>query len=170
MRIAIGGIYHESNTFFSQPMTTERFAEKELHFGGDILDYWRGTCSEISGFIEGAQQFKFDLVPTVMAWGMPSGALTSETYETLNEMLLSRLKKAKSLDGVLLSLHGAMVSERFADADGEILRRVREAIGSETPLVVTLDYHANMTEEIIRWPEAIVCYDTYPSRPGGARF
>jgi microcystin degradation protein MlrC len=162
MRIAVGGIYHESNTFFSQPMTMERFAEKDLHFGADILEHWRNTCSEISGFMEGAQQFKFELVPTVMAWGMPSGALTSETYETLNRMLLSRLEDAGPLDGVLLSLHGAMVSEGFADGDGEILRRVRRAIGPETPLVVTLDYHANMTEEMVGWPDAIICYDTYP--------
>ena len=162
MRIAVGGIYHESNTFFSQPMTMERFAEKDLHFGADILEHWRNTCSEISGFMEGAQQFKFELVPTVMAWGMPSGALTSDTYETLNGMLLSRLEEAAPLDGVLLSLHGAMVSESFADGDGEILRRVRNAIGPETPLVVTLDYHANMTDEMVRWPDAIICYDTYP--------
>ena len=162
MRIAVGGIYHESNTFFSQPMTMERFAEKDFHIGADILEHWRNTCSEISGFIEGAQQFNFELVPTVMAWGMPSGALTSETYETLNGMLLNRLEEAKPLDGVLLSLHGAMVSEDFPDGDGEILRRVRQAIGPETPLVVTLDYHANMTEEMVRWPDAIICYDTYP--------
>jgi microcystin degradation protein MlrC len=162
MRIGVGGIYHESNTFFSQPMTMEKFAEKDLHFGSDMLEHWRGTCSEISGFIEGAQQFDFELVPTVMAWGMPLGALTPETFETLNDMLLSRLEEAKPLDGVLLSLHGAMVSERFADADGEILRRVRQAIGPAMPLVVTLDCHANMTEEMVRWPDAIICYDTYP--------
>ena len=162
MRIAVGGIYHESNTFFSQPMTMEKFAEKDLHFGPDILEHWRETCSEMGGFIEGGQRFKFELVPTVMAWGMPSGALTSETFETLSQMLLSRLEEAKPLDGVLLSLHGAMVSTSFADADGEILRRVRTALGPQVPLVVTLDYHANMTEEMVRWPDAITCYDTYP--------
>jgi len=162
MRVAIGGIYHESNTFFSQPMTMERFAEKDLHFGPDVMEHWRGTCSEMGGFIEGGERFKFELVPTVMAWGMPSGALTVETFETLSGMLLGGLEEVKPLDGVLLSLHGAMVSTSFADADGEILRRVREAIGAEVPLVVTLDYHANLTEEMIRWPDAIVGYDTYP--------
>ena len=162
MRIAVGGIYHESNTFFSQPMTMERFAEKDLHFGPDIFEHWQGTCSELGGFIQGGQQFNFDLIPTVMAWGMPSGALTAETYETLSQMLLSRLEEAKPLDGVLLSLHGAMVSDCFADADGEILRRVREAIGPEVPLVVTLDYHANMTDEMVRWSDVIIGYDTYP--------
>ena len=162
MRIAVGGIYHESNTFFSQPMTMERFAEKDLHFGSDILGHWQGTCSEMGGFIKGGQQFNFEIVPTIMAWGMPSGALTAETFETITQMLLRRLEEAKPLDGVLLSLHGAMVSASFPDADGEILRRVRSAVGSRVPVVVTLDYHANMTEEMVRWPDAIIGYDTYP--------
>jgi microcystin degradation protein MlrC len=162
MRVAVGGIYHESNTFFSQPMTMGRFAEKDLHVGPDIIEHWQGTCSEVGGFIEGGRQLGFELLPTVMAWGMPSGALTSETLETLSQILLARLQEAKPLDGILLSLHGAMVSDSFADADGEILRRVRNTVGVNTPLVVTLDYHANMTEEMIRWPDAIVGYDTYP--------
>jgi len=162
MRIAIGGIYHESNTFFSQPMTMERFAEKDLHFGADIMAHWHGTCSEIGGFIEGGQQYKFELIPTVMAWGMPSGSLTDATFESLSQALLSRIEEAKPLDGVLLSLHGAMVATSYADADGEILRRVRKAVGPGVPLMVTLDYHANMTQEMIRWPDAIIGYDTYP--------
>lgn len=162
MRIAVGGIYHESNTFFSQPMTMEKFAEQALHYGPDILASWRGTASEMGGFLEGAARFGFEPVPTLMAWGWPSGALTAETFEKLSTELVNRLRQAGPLDGVLLSLHGAMVSEQYADADGEILRRVRVAIGPQTPFVVTTDYHANFTEEMVHWPDAIVGYHTYP--------
>jgi microcystin degradation protein MlrC len=162
MRIATGLIYHESNTFFSQAMTLARFKEKDLYFGEEILDHWKGTCSEMGGFIEGASRFGFALVPTIAAWGMPAGPLTNEAFETLSDFLISRLRQAMPFDGVLLSLHGAMVSETFPDADGELLRRVREAIGVATPLVVTLDYHANLTDEMVRWPDAMIGYDTYP--------
>ncbi|MGH9397243.1 MAG: M81 family metallopeptidase [Terriglobia bacterium] len=162
MRVAVGGIYHESNTFFSQPMTLEKFAEQALHYGPDIFPYWRRTASEMGGFLEGAERFGFELVPTLMAWGWPLGAVASETFETLAGDLVSRIGAAGRLDGVLLSLHGAMVSEGYADADGELLRRVRHAIGPEMPLVVTLDFHANLTEEMVRWADAVVGYDTYP--------
>lgn len=161
-RVATGGIFHESNTFFSEPMTLEKFAEKDLSRGPEIFTHWKGTCTEMGGFIEGSERFGFELIPTVMAWGMPAGALTAETFEKLSADLLSRLKDAGPLDGVLLSLHGAMVAETTADADGELLRRVRETLGGRIPLVVTLDFHANMTEEMIRWPDAIVGYETYP--------
>jgi microcystin degradation protein MlrC len=162
MRVAVGGIYHESNTFFSQPMTLDRFAESQFHRGAEILPNWIGTCSEMAGFLEGAQRFGFEAIPTLMAWGVPSGALTSATFEALSSELIERLRAAGPLDGVLLSLHGAMVSEEYADADGEILRRVRAALGAETPLVVTLDFHANLTPEMVRWPDALVGYKTYP--------
>jgi microcystin degradation protein MlrC len=162
MRVAVGGIYHESNTFFSQPMTIERFSEGQLHYGADIIPHWRGTCSEMAGFLEGADRFGFEAIPMLMAWGMPSGAVTHETFETLAGDLTNRLRCAAPLDGVLLSLHGAMVSDQYPDADGEVLRRVRATIGPDVPLIVTLDFHANLTEEMIRWPDAVVGYKTYP--------
>lgn len=162
MRIAVGGIYHESNTFIAQPMTLARFSESQLHYGADIFPNWRGTCSEMSGFLEATGRFGFEAIPTLMAWGMPSGTVTNEAFESLSSDLVARLRSAAPIDGVLLSLHGAMVSEQYPDADGEILRRVREAIGPNVPLVATFDLHANLTEEMVRWPDALVGYKTYP--------
>lgn len=162
MRIAVGGIYHESNTFFAQPMTMERFAEGQFHRGEEIPKNWAGTCSEVAGFLKGAQNFSFEVVPTLMAWGMPSGALTDETFEALARELIERLKDAAPLDGVLLSLHGAMVANSYPDADGELLRRVRKAIGPQLPLVVTLDFHANLTDQMVRNAHVLIGYKTYP--------
>ena len=94
--------------------------------------------------------------------GHAAGPLTNETFESLSNSLISRLRQESPLDGVLLGLHGSMVSEMFPDADGTLLRRVRAAIGPTMPLVVTLDYHANLTDEMVRWPNAMIGYDTYP--------
>jgi microcystin degradation protein MlrC len=162
MRVAVGGIYHESNTFFSQSMTMERFAENRLDYGADVDLQWRNTASEMGGFFAGAEKFGFEVVPTIMAWGMPSGTVTADAFETLCREIVTRIRAAGKLDGVLLSLHGAMVSEPYDDADGEILRRVRKAIGDRVPLAVTLDFHANVTKEMVSWPDILLGYDTYP--------
>lgn len=162
MRIALALVFHESNTFFSVPMTMERFREKDLHYGQEILEHWAGTCSELGGFLAGAERSGMEVIPIIAAWGMPAGPLTAETFEELCGSLVGGLKRAGRLDGVLLALHGAMVAEGFPDADGEILRRVRCALGPGVPLVVTLDYHANVTEQMLRWPDAMLGYDTYP--------
>lgn len=161
MHVGVGLLFQESNTFFSVPMTMERFKEQDLHYGREIPAHWAETATEMGGFLEGAKQAGMEAIPTVAAWGMPAGPLTRKTFENLSGALLSSVKSAGNLDGVLLSLHGAMVAESFPDSDGEILRRLREAIGPATPLVVTLDFHANMTEEMLRWPDAMVGYDTY---------
>jgi microcystin degradation protein MlrC len=161
MRIGIGGIYHESNTFVARPTTMAMFEDCHVHYGGDVVEHWKGTCSEINGFLEGARVYGFEVAPALMAWGMPSGTVTAEAFEMLAGELTRRLAAAAPLDGVLLSLHGAMVAENFEDADGEILRRVRGLIGPK-PLVATLDYHANVTDEMVRCADALVGYDTYP--------
>ena len=42
-----------------------------------------------------------------------------------------------------------MVTEHLDDGEGEILARVREVIGKDLPLVVSLDLHANVTPEML---------------------
>jgi microcystin degradation protein MlrC len=162
MLVAVGGIYHESNTFSPQSMTLELFREQALHFGFNIAVKWQNTSSEMAGFIDAGQRYQFEMVFTLMAWGWPAGVVDSATFEYLCRELLSRFGDKEKLDGVLLSLHGAMVSDNFLNADAEILRRVREFVGKAVPIVATFDYHANLTTDTIRWADAIVGYDTYP--------
>jgi microcystin degradation protein MlrC len=162
MRVAVGGIYHESNTFIVQPMTMDGFMKGQFHLDADIPSNWADTCSEMAGFLDGAGRFGFEVIPTIMAWGVPCGALTDATFEALTGELISRLRSAGRLDGVLLSLHGAMVSESYADADGEILQRVRAFVGSAVPLVVTIDFHANLTQRMVDLADILIGYKTYP--------
>ncbi len=49
---------------------------------------------------------------------------------------------------------------RFDDAEGELLRRVRLAIGPNVPLVVTLDLHANATTAMAMHATALISYKT----------
>jgi microcystin degradation protein MlrC len=75
---------------------------------------------------------------------------------------LDRLRSAGPLDGLLLALHGAMVSEDYASADSETLRRVRESITPNTPLILSLDMHANIAPPMVALPSATIAYRTYP--------
>ena len=66
-----------------------------------------------------------------------------------NKLSATWLRAAPRFDGVLLSLHGAMVVESYPSGDAEIVRRVREAVGPDLPVVVSHDFHANITPEIV---------------------
>lgn len=165
MQIAIGGFFHESNTFCQTPTNLESFQQGALYFGENIVGHWKGTESEISGFWDGAKQFKFEPVPTVGAWAWPSGTVTDEAFEKISNEIVSRIKRSRlagKLDGVLLALHGAMVTESLSDPEGELLTRVRQLVGRDLPIVITLDFHANISELMVKMSHAIVVYDTYP--------
>ena len=85
-----------------------------------------------------------EIIPSVLGWAMPSGLVTSDAIDTILNDILNCLDK-NNVDGVLLALHGAMVSENNDDGEGYILETVRNKIGPDVPLVVTLDLHAVLT-------------------------
>ncbi len=75
---------------------------------------------------------------------------------------IQRTLHAGPVDGVLLSLHGALASPTIPDVDGHILEKVREVIGPGIPLVATLDLHANITCTMIQAADVLVGYHTFP--------
>jgi microcystin degradation protein MlrC len=161
MRVAIGGIMHESNTFASQPADLEAFAAR-LDRGAEIFTHWSDTHHEMAGFIQGGRTLGFELYPALMAWATPSGPVTAAAFEALTGELTGALRAAPLLDGMLLACHGAMVSDDYPDADGEIIRRVRQALGPDLPLVVTLDFHANVSRTMVEHADAVLIYRTNP--------
>jgi microcystin degradation protein MlrC len=66
------------------------------------------------------------------------------------------------VDAVYLDLHGAMCSLTYEDAEGEVLRRVRACVGPDIPVVISLDYHANITEAMAALTDGMAVYLTYP--------
>ena len=64
--------------------------------------------------------------------------------------------------GVYLELHGAMATEHFDDGEGELLSRVRATVGQDVPIVVSLDYHANISRQMVQMADGFAIYRTYP--------
>jgi microcystin degradation protein MlrC len=160
MRIAIAGFAHESNTFAATPTRLEDFS---IWRGQEMIDHYTPTFHEIAGYIAGADEYDYDLHPTLGANATPSGRVTPEAYETIVGEILDNLRSAKGqIDGLLLALHGAMVAEEYPQGDGETVRRVRELMGSDFPIVVTHDYHGNIPEQLVRDSNALIIYKTTP--------
>lgn len=133
--------------------------------GQDLIDKLTGTRTVVGGFIDAAGELGIELVPTIHCFAMPSDAVTREAWDEMIADTLTDLRNALEagpLDGLLLGLHGAMVIEGIADGEGEYLRRVREVVGNEMPVVTTLDLHANISEESTCLVDILVGYDTYP--------
>ena len=161
-RILIAQFAHETNTFSRLPTTLADYRRRWLLEGDAIAPRFRGTRTEIGGLLDYADRAKWELVPAVAANATPSGKLTRDTWETIRDMIVEKARTAGDLDGVVLALHGAMVSETEDDAEGALLEALRGALGARIPIVATLDLHANATPRMARHANALISYRTYP--------
>lgn len=163
MRIATGGISHETSTFAPTPTTLRDFATGlGLYRGPDILDRFRGTNNCTGGFIAGAERHGFELIPLLWTFAYPGGLVARADYATLKAEFLERLRKVLPVDGVLLDLHGAMVVDGIDDGDGDFIAAVRQVVGPACPIVATFDLHGNHTQQRIAAASAVIGFDTYP--------
>ncbi len=165
-RIAIGGLHHETNTFAPLKATYEEFALgggwPGLQRGQGFYPAFTGMNLPITGAIEVLSGAGHTLLPLVWAAATPSAHVTEDAYERIVGMMLKDLRAVGPIDALYLDLHGAMVTEHFDDGEGELLRRVRAIVGSEVPLVASLDFHANVTPEMIEFSDIMIGYRTYP--------
>jgi microcystin degradation protein MlrC len=160
-RIAIAGFMHESNTF--NPLVTDRaaFAAQSLVFGPALVSEWRDAHHEVGGFLETVAAEGCEAVPLLMAWAVPSGPVADAVLDEITGRLIADLRRERP-DGLLLALHGAMVAESHPDGDGEVLARLRQALGPDFPVVVTFDLHGNLSQRQIDNCHAAVAYRTCP--------
>ena len=166
MRIAVGGFQHETNTFAPQRATWADFERADAWpgfvRGPGLIEAVRGYNIPIAGAIETLRAKGHELLPLCWCSAPPSAHVEREAYERVAGAILDDLAAQAPLDGVYLDLHGAMVAEHYEDGEGELLRRIRALVGAEVPIVTSLDYHTNMTAEMVRHASAMLGYRTYP--------
>ncbi|MEZ6141142.1 MAG: M81 family metallopeptidase [Zavarzinella sp.] len=161
IRIGVGGLMHESNTFSSATVGEQQFREGSLTTGDQLLATWENTHHELGGAISACRTEGAEVIPLCMAWATPSGIVEQATFDRLCEQLFQQIAQHRP-DGVVLALHGAMVTENCFSGDLELVRRFREKFGYQLPLAVTLDFHANNDPQIAQLAQIIVGYQTYP--------
>jgi microcystin degradation protein MlrC len=171
MRIAVGGFMHETNTFVEAPTTWDDFVRAgpwpTAVSGLGILDTFGGLNLAIAHFMDAARRAGHELVPLAWASAQPSGRVSDDAFERMAGMLTDGLRQAPA-DAVFLELHGAMVTASFDDGEGELLRRVRGTVGSDVPILVSLDLHANVSAQMVDLADFISSYRTYPHTDWGA--
>lgn len=163
MRIAIGQLWQETNTFNPIPTTREDFEQFGIVRGPELIETMAQT-NELGGFIQSLRAWpeQPDIVGLVRLPAWPSGTATADTFAWMRQEMGDALRRQLPVDAVLLALHGALVAEEAPDVEGEILQAMRELIGPDVPLVVTLDLHTNITDRMVRAADAIVLYHTAP--------
>jgi len=163
MRIATLGVSHEANTFSTVPATLEQWERAGILEGQAIIDDYADAQATITGFLDlGEVEPDVEVVPLVFGRITPMGPITADAFEVLVSRMLDALKSQGPWDAVLLAQHGAAVSENFPDADGEVTRRVRELVGPDVRIGLTLDMHANISPLLVENADIVTVYQTNP--------
>jgi microcystin degradation protein MlrC len=163
MRIAIGQIWQETNTFNPLPTTRPDFEPFGSLRGPELVAAMENT-NELGGFIQSLRRWKPapEIVGLVRLGAWPSGLATAETFDWLKREVLQSIEQACPIDALLLALHGSMCAEGHPDVEGELLTAIRGLVGDKLPIVATLDLHANVTRAMVDATNALVLFHTAP--------
>lgn len=160
MRVAVGALLFEGNTFSLSKTTIEDFHDTYYFEGQELLDHLHGGEVEVSGALSVFEAADAEVIPLVATHGGCGGMVTRDCFQTLKDRMLRRLTDQK-VDGVYLALHGAMICEQTDNAEVELLEAVRQIVG-DVPLVISCDLHAHITDAMVSLCDAIVGYQHYP--------
>src|SRR5437667_4901405 len=161
MRLLIAMMKHETNTFSPVPTPLQRFGHGPGPLYGEAaVRAYRGTGSGLGAYLDLAAREKAEVVLPIAAGAPPSRPVEDAAFEHMAGVICEAVGKG-GYDGIMLDLHGAMVTESLEDGEGELLRRIR-AIDPETPIAVALDMHANLYPAMIENATVVAGYRTYP--------
>src|ERR1700691_2200485 len=160
MRVGIGGYLVAVNTFATQRMGVELF-QRAMLSGDAVLRLGRGE-SAFAGFIEGARQRNWEIVPLNFVFPGIMGKVTDDAHEFAKATILKTLRTAAPLDGLFLQLHGTAASDSIEDCEGDLLAEIRDFVGPKVPIVVSLDGHANVTPKMVQHATMLIGVKTNP--------
>jgi microcystin degradation protein MlrC len=166
MRLLIAMMKHETNTFSPVPTPLARFGPTHPEggpgplYGDAAVRAYRGTGSGLGAYLDLAERERADIVLPIAAGAPPSRPVEDAAFEHIAGVICDAVRKG-GYDGIMLDLHGAMVTESVEDGEGELLRRIR-AIDPDTPIAVALDMHANLYDAMIDNATVVAGYRTYP--------
>ena len=161
-RVFLGSIATETNTF--SPLRTGLRDFKDSFYAAPGMHPTTPTlCSAIYPVARmKAGEHGWTLIEGTATWAEPGGIVNQNTWEKLRDQLLEELQTALPVDIVLLGLHGAMISQECLDCEGELIEAVRETVGPDAIVGVTLDPHSHLTDKKVKNSNLITVFKEFP--------
>ena len=153
LRFAVLMFSHETCTFCpGEDTQVEDWLAFSPALGGEDL---LAADRYVRGFRDRSREYgDVELVPLTSPIGVFGGSSrpwnSEETFNHFLDTQIEELRAALPVDGVYLSLHGAMAVRNVPRPEAEIARRVREVVGPDVPIAGTFDLHGNEDEEFLR--------------------
>lgn len=163
MRIAVGQLWQETNTFNRNQTSMIDFENWGVAVGDEVVTQY-GQTGELGGFLDACRDWdtpvEFVGLGRFACW--PWGSIDSETWAYIRETFQQQLAAQEPVDAVFLALHGALAADGEPDVTGAILADMREMVGPDIPIVGSLDLHANITKRMLEQADVLSGYHTAP--------
>lgn len=159
-RILLVECMQEVSSFNPLPSGYESF---HIDRGEDLLAQ-RGLNTAIGGALSVFEaRGDVAVVPAYGARAGSAGLLSAAGWERLSRELLAAVaERLPGIDGIYVSLHGAMGAQRELDPEGHLLAAIRRMAGPAVPIVISLDLHGVATDRMLREVDGLAIYRTYP--------
>ncbi|MBT5139724.1 MAG: M81 family metallopeptidase [Acidimicrobiaceae bacterium] len=162
-RYVLAEMMHETNTFSPQLTDIDKFGRNSpngtLLEGAEAIELFGHTNTGFGGFYEllRARDAIVDVPVVATAW--PAGLVTDAAFEEMAGRIVDAAQTGP--DAMFLALHGAMVTQTYDDAEGELLRRIR-AVAPDMAIAVSLDFHLGMSPLLCANATVVTGFRTYP--------
>src|SRR5713101_5409705 len=128
MRLLIAMMKHETNTFSPVPTPLQRFGPSSSArtgpgplYGEAANAAYRGTGSGLGAYLDLAARQGAEVVLPIAAGAPPSRPVEDAAFEHIAGHICEAVAKGGpngAFDGIMLDLHGAMVTESLEDGEG----------------------------------------------------
>ena len=163
MKCIVAMMQHETNTFSPLATPLQAFSSgiglSETPSGQQAIDIYGRADFAFAALIDVATKFGAEVLVPIAAYAEPSGKVEDVAFEFIVKKICDAI--TQGCDALLLDLHGAMVTESYDDGEGELLKRIR-TIAPNLPIGVALDFHTNLTADMVENCTVIDGYRTYP--------
>ena len=151
MKIIVASFQCESNS------------KAKLHPQKHDFEYFKGedifkklVVKEI--FVENG----FEVVPSIYAVALPSATVERDTYEYYKEQIMDTLRANPDAAGVYIFFHGSMEVEEIGSGELYLLKEIRKVVSKDCLISISLDAHANITDELCDYADIISGFKTVP--------
>lgn len=104
----------------------------------------------------------FEVIPSIYAVALPSATVTLDVYNDYAEEILDVVRANPDVDGVYIFFHGSMEVEEIGSGELYLLKKIREIVSKDCLIALSLDAHANITDELPMYANIISGFKTVP--------
>ncbi len=162
-KVLIAEFKHETSTISPIITGEKNFRDRSYLFGSEVIDRYKGSRTEVGAFIDCLDKYpEIEYVPVMAFNAVPSGPVAQSVFDKAEKSLLDAIDANPGVSGILIAMHGAMITEGSEDGEGTLFESLRKRIGPDVPIMASLDLHCNLTKKMAENATALFPYDYYP--------